>query len=130
MKLLLDTHIWIWSQVSPEKLVRKVRRSLEDRTNEVWLSPISIWELMLLVEKGRMVLECSLGEWIAKAIMPLKEAPLTAEIVLEMGRFSLPHGDPADRFLVATARSLGLTLITTDKRLLASNLVPVLANVR
>jgi PIN domain nuclease of toxin-antitoxin system len=116
--------------VSPEKLVRKVRRSLEDRTNEVWLSPISIWELMLLVEKGRMVLECSLGEWIAKAIMPLKEAPLTAEIVLEMGRFSLPHGDPADRFLVATARSLGLTLITTDKRLLASNLVPVLANVR
>jgi len=130
LKLLLDTHIWIWSQVSPEKLVRKVRRSLEDRTNEVWLSPISIWELMLLVEKGRMVLECSLGEWIAKAIMPLKEAPLTAEIVLEMGRFSLPHGDPADRFLVATARSLGLTLITTDKRLLASNLVPVLANVR
>jgi PIN domain nuclease of toxin-antitoxin system len=130
LKLLLDTHIWIWSQVSPEKLGRKVRRSLEDRRNEVWLSPISIWELMLLVEKGRVVLEGSVGEWVARAIMPLKEAPLTAEIVLETGRFTLPHGDPADRFLVATARSLGLTLVTTDKLLLASKLVPVLPNVR
>jgi len=114
--------------VSPERLAKRVRRSLENARNEVWLSPISIWELTLLVEKHLMVLDCSVAEWVAKAALPLKEAPLTAEIVLETGRFSLPHHDPADRFLVATARSLGLTLVTADSRLLASKSVSVLPN--
>ena len=128
MKLLLDTHIWIWSQVTPEKLSARVRRALENKANEIWLSPVSIWELVLLVEKRRMALGCDVGEWITKAAAPLREAPLTAQIVLETARFSLPHPDPADRFLVATARGLGLTLVTSDTRLLASKAVPVLPN--
>ena len=114
--------------MSPERLVKRVRRSLENSGNEVWLSPISIWELILLVEKRRMALDRSLADWVTKATSPLKEAPLTAEIVLETGRFSLPQGDPADRFLVATARSLGLTLVTADRRLLASKSVSLLPN--
>ena len=128
MKLLLDTHIWIWSQVTPEKLSARVRRALENKANEIWLSPVSIWELVLLVEKRRMALGCDVGEWMTKAAAPLREAPLTAQIVLETARFTLPHPDPADRFLVATARSLGLTLVTSDTRLLASKAVPVLPN--
>lgn len=128
MRLLLDTHVWIWSQVAPEKLSARVRRALENHANEVWLSPISIWELVLLVEKRRMALGGDIVEWITKAVAPLKEAPLTAEIVLETARFNLPHPDPADRFLVATARSLGLTLVTSDVRLLASHAVPTLPN--
>ena len=114
--------------MSPERLVKRVRRSLQNARNEVWLSPISIWELILLVEKRRMILNGSVVEWVTKAASPLKEAPLTAEIVLETGRFSLPHGDPADRFLVATARSLQLTLVTADRRLLASKVVSILPN--
>ena len=101
---------------------------MENETNEVWLSPVSVWELLLLVEKRRMALGGDVAEWIRKAAAPLKEAPLTAEIVLETARFSLPHPDPADRFLVATARSLGLTLVTSDVRLLASHAVPTLPN--
>jgi PIN domain nuclease of toxin-antitoxin system len=128
LKLLLDTHIWIWSQVAPEKLSARVRRALENEANEVWLSPVSIWELVLLVEKRRMALGGDVSEWVTKAAAPLKEAPLTAEIVLETTRFNLPHPDPADRFLVATARSLGLTLVTSDARLLASKAVPTLPN--
>ena len=128
MRLLLYTHVWIWSQVAPEKLSARVRRALENHANEVWLSPISIWELVLLVEKRRMALGGDIVEWITKAVAPLKEAPLTAEIVLETARFNLPHPDPADRFLVATARSLGLTLVTSDVRLLASHAVPTLPN--
>jgi PIN domain nuclease of toxin-antitoxin system len=128
LKLLLDTHIWIWSQLSPERLVKRVRRLLDNAGNEVWLSPISIWELILLVEKRRMILDCSVAEWVTRAASPLKEAPLTPEIVLETGRFSLPHADPADRFLVATARSLQLTLVTADSRLLASKSVSALPN--
>jgi PIN domain nuclease of toxin-antitoxin system len=128
LKLLLDTHIWIWSQVTPEKLSARVRRALENEANEIWFSPVSIWELVLLVEKRRMALGCDVGEWVTKAVAPLREAPLTAQIVLETARFRLPHPDPADRFLVATARSLGLTLVTSDARLLASKAVPVLPN--
>jgi PIN domain nuclease of toxin-antitoxin system len=128
LKLLLDTHIWIWSQVAPEKLSARVRRALENEANEVWISPVSIWELILLVEKRRLALHGDVVEWITKAVAPLKEAPLTTEIVLETPRFSLPYPDPADRFLVATARSLGLTLVTSDGRLLASKAVPTLPN--
>ena len=128
MKLLLDTHVWIWSQVAPEKLSARVRRALENEANEVWLSPVSIWELVLLVEKRRMTLDGDVVEWTTKAAAPLKEAPLTAEIVLETARFNLPHPDPADRFLVATARYLGLTLVTSDARLLASKAVHTLPN--
>ena len=128
MKLLLDTHIWIWSQLTPEKLSPRVRRALVNTANEVWLSPVSIWELVLLVEKRRMALSCAVEEWVTKAAAPLKEAPLTAQIVLETVRFSLPHPDPADRFLVATARNLGLTLVTSDSRLLESKAVSLLAN--
>ena len=82
----------------------------------------------MLVEKRRMALDGDVVEWITKAVAPLKEAPLTAEIILETARFTLPRPDPADRFLVATARSLGLTLVTSDARLLASKAVPTLPN--
>ncbi|HEV2178080.1 MAG TPA: type II toxin-antitoxin system VapC family toxin [Terriglobia bacterium] len=128
LKLLLDTHIWIWTQLSTDKLSARVRRALENQANEVWLSPVSIWELVLLVEKRRVALDREVREWATSAASMLKEAPLTSEIVLETARFSLPHDDPADRLLVATARSLGLTLVTSDARLLASKTVPVLPN--
>jgi len=75
-----------------------------------------------------MVLGCGLADWVTKATSPLKEAPLTAEIVLETGRFSLPQSDPADRFLVATARYLELALVTVDRRLLTSKSVSILPN--
>jgi PIN domain nuclease of toxin-antitoxin system len=128
VKLLLDTHIWIWSQAAPDKLSARVRRALQKEENEVWLSPVSIWELILLVEKRRLALEGDLIGWVRKATAPLKEAPLTSDIVAETTRFRLPHSDPADRFLVATARSLGLTLVTADTQLLASEAVLTLAN--
>jgi hypothetical protein len=57
-----------------------------------------------------MAVDGDLVDWIRKGAAPLKEAPLTAEVVLDTARFSLPYPDPADRFLVATARYLGLTL--------------------
>lgn len=52
MKLLLDTHIWLWSLLEPERLGPEVRRAFEGSGNELWLSPISIWETLMLVERG------------------------------------------------------------------------------
>ena len=54
MKVLLDTHIWIWSQVEPERLSKRLSRLLAAGDTELWLSPISIWELLLLAERRRV----------------------------------------------------------------------------
>jgi len=101
------------AQLAPDKLSTRVTRALKNEANEEWLSAVSIWELVLLVEKGRVVLDRDVGEWVATSAWLLKEASLTFEIVLESARVSLPHDDPADCLLVATARSLGLTLVTS-----------------
>ncbi len=130
MRVLLDTHIWLWSRLQPERLTGTVAATLENPENEVWLSPISIWELALLVERGRVVLDRGVGAWVGKAMqaVPLHEAVLTHEVALESRRVDLPHRDPADRFLAATARVFDLTLITADERLIGAPGLSVLAN--
>lgn len=130
MKLLLDTHIWIWSVLAPEKLGPQVTKALESEGNELWLSPISVWELMVLLEKRRLVLAIGADDWIRQSInnASLREAPVTLEVAIEMGKIRLPHRDPADKFLLATARVFELTLVTEDERLLKSKQVSVLSN--
>jgi PIN domain nuclease of toxin-antitoxin system len=130
MKLLLDTHIWVWSNLEPERLSARVRRQLADRENELWLSPVSLWELSLLAAKGRIDLNEEITAWVRRAltVAPLREAPLTHEIALETTKLRLPHRDPADYFLGATARVLDLTLVTADERLIRARQFHVLAN--
>jgi PIN domain nuclease of toxin-antitoxin system len=130
MRYLLDTHIWVWSLLAPEHLTRRVVRALENRESELWLSPISTWELLVLVRKGRVRLNKDVEDWIDEAMsaVPLREAPLTHEVALETNRIELPHRDPADAFLAATARVFDLTLITSDDRLIRTKDVSVLAN--
>ncbi len=118
MKLLLDTHIWLWSVLEPSRIGRRLRQQLSDVGNEVWLSPVSTWEALLLHSKGRIRIHGDVAEWLARATAPFREAPLTHEIVFAAYQLPLPHRDPADRFLAATARELELTLVTADKRLL------------
>jgi len=128
LRLLLDTHIWLWSLHDPQKLGKRVQRELRDPENERWLSPISTWEALLLHAKGRIRLPDDLTSWVARATAPLQEAPLTHEIALAAQRVQLPHQDPADRFLAATAQVLHLTLVTADARLLGLGEIPTLAN--
>jgi PIN domain nuclease of toxin-antitoxin system len=128
MKLLLDTHIWLWSLAEPAKLARRVRSELQDPDNQLWLSPVSTWEALLLNAKGRIRLHGDLAHWLARATARMREAPLTHEIVLAALQLPLPHPDPADRFLAATASVLGLTLVTADERLLGLGDIATLAN--
>ena len=128
MKLLLDTHIWLWSLREPRRLSTAVRRELEDEKNELWLSPVSTWEALLLTVKGRIRLHGSAREWLLDATAHFREAPLTHEIVLAAQELNLAHRDPADRFLAATAGTLGLTLVTADDRLLGLGEISTLAN--
>lgn len=130
MKLLLDTHIWLWSLLDPEKLSLTVREAILEAANELWLSPISLWEVILLCERGRLDLDLPVDKWIEEALRnaPMTEAPLTHRIVRQVWRIQLPHRDPADRFLAATAKALDLTLVTADERLIDCAGIRVLAN--
>lgn len=130
MKLLLDTHIWIWNDVQPWKLSSEVIREITSAENELWVSPVSIWELIVLLEKKRVKLEQDVGRWVEESArdLQLKEAPVTLEVAKEMRFTMLGHRDPADRFLVATAKVYGLTLVTADERLLSVPGIQVLPN--
>jgi PIN domain nuclease of toxin-antitoxin system len=128
LRLLLDTHIWLWSLQSRERLGKRVERELRDSNNEVWLSPISTWEVLLLNAKGRIHLHSNLEEWVARATAPFREAPLTHQIASAARRLSISSEDPADRFLAATAQVLGLTLVTADAMLLGLGDIATLAN--
>ena len=128
MKLLLDTHIWIWSISEPGKLSRRVAREIEDQGNEVWLSPVSIWEALILYSKRRIQFEGTANDWVAKSTYRFREAPLTTEIALAAYQLPLENADPADRFLAATAEIVGLTLVTADNRLLGLGTIATLAN--
>ena len=130
MKLLLDTHIWWWSLAEPERLTRRVANELRNSANELWLSPISTWELLLLAEKQRVRMPTEPILWIRAALSkaPFREALINHEIAIESRRVSLQHADPADRILAATAIVYNLTLVTADQRLLRGKGFPVLAN--
>ena len=128
MRLLLDTHVWLWSLREPQRLSRRIARELDDPSNELWLSPVSAWEALLLKAKGRIQVPGDVAEWLALATQNLREAPLTHEIALAAHRLPSSQQDPADRFLAATAQVLDLILVTADVRLLGLGDIKTLAN--
>jgi PIN domain nuclease of toxin-antitoxin system len=127
LKLLLDTHIWLWGLQESNRLGPRTLSNLRDSANEIWLSPISTWEALLLHSKGKIHLKADLAEWVAESTEGIREAPLTHEIALVAQQLPL-HGDPADRFLAATAKVLDLTLVTADERLLGFGNIRTMAN--
>lgn len=117
---LLDTHVWLWSLLEPERLRKKMRALLTASGSTLWLSPISVWETTLLAERGTLELDTDTRSWIqdAIAVSGIGEAPLNREVVLQSRELKLKHDDLADRFIVATASVYQFTLVTADERLL------------
>ncbi len=130
MRLLLDTHIWIWSLLTPHKLGRRVARELALLRNEIWLSPVSVWEVLLATENGRIKIPEGPHRFFETVIAErgYRQAALTHEVAFESRRLALSTEDPADRFLAATAKVYDLTLVTADERLLGLREINVLSN--
>ena len=130
-RFLLDTHIWLWGALEPHKLTSEVHQILADPESVRCLSPISLWELAVLVEKKRISLKEDYAKWVERSVndLELNEVPLQWKVVYEMS-FILPnHRDPADRFLAATAIAYDLILVTADQKLMSVPGLKVLANV-
>jgi PIN domain nuclease of toxin-antitoxin system len=130
VKLLLDTHIWLWSVIDPSRLTSRVAKTLADPKNELWLSSISVWELTVLHRKQRLKMPPDVPAWVAKSMEDLKltEAPLTVEVALAVPSISFSHADPADQLLAASAKVFDLTLVTGDEHLIHVPGIRVLAN--
>jgi PIN domain nuclease of toxin-antitoxin system len=120
VKLLLDTHIWIWSHLEPDRLAPAVADALRSPENELFLSPMSVWEFLLLAERGRIRVDGDPGVWVETAWSraPIQEAPLTRAVARRSRLVRVATQDPADRFIAATAEVFELTLVTDDRHLL------------
>jgi|SRR5579862_4074250 len=130
MKLLLDTHIWLWSSIAPKRLSRRVSSALFKSTNELWLSPFSTWEILSLCQKGRLTLHADPVQWIQTALtnVPMREATFTQEVAQATRGITLSHRDPVDILLAASAKVYGLILVTADELLLSGSGFATLAN--
>jgi PIN domain nuclease of toxin-antitoxin system len=130
LNLLLDTHIFLWALLEPNRLSLNVKSELENSSNELWLSPLTTWEVLMLSEKGKITLSPDPLSWIRQAYkhIPFQEARLNHEVAIQSRQLSLSHKDPVDRFLCATALTYDLTLVTADTRLLESQEYATLSN--
>lgn len=126
--VLLDTHAWIWWMDRDPRLGRAALDSLD--ASLAWdrplLSDISLWEVATLVERGRLSFSIGLRDWLDAAAHPrtVRVVPITSDVAAAVAALpSTFHRDPADRVIVATARVLGVPLLTFDKLILQSRLV-------
>lgn len=131
MTLLLDTHILLWWLEGGGRLSAAQRRAL-DRISPAapaLLSEISLWEVAVLHELGRIRLSRPLAEWLRMASAPPLVQTCRIDAAVAAETTALPptfHRDPADRIIVATARVHGASLVTSDGRIAASGAVSCL----
>jgi PIN domain nuclease of toxin-antitoxin system len=121
--IVLDTHVWLWWVAAPERLSRTAQAEI-DEADEIGISAISAWEIAMLANRGRIALDRPTERWVRAA---LDVDPRTTELALTartaaraaaLAGDGLP-GDPADRFIYATARALDARLVTRDARMRA-----------
>jgi PIN domain nuclease of toxin-antitoxin system len=130
VNILLDTHIWLWAFLEKERIKSRLADALEDPANRLFLSSVSVWEAMMLIQNGSIEVATGPDIWIRQALAKdfVAETPLTHEVALNSRLIELPHKDPADRFIAATALVQGFTLATADKHLLKCKSIRTLPN--
>lgn len=129
---LLDTHVWIWWMLGDRRLAPRERAVLDGlpRDSRPVLCDISIWEVAMLVQLGRLHLEDDLDDWLRIAVAPatVEVRGITPAVAVAMNRLPATfHQDPADRLIVAAARAYGLPVATHDQRIRRSRVVSLWA---
>lgn len=121
MPWLLDTHVWVWSQLEPERLGFSTTGILQDSTEVLYVATVSSLEIARLVSWGHLELCVGVAEWLDAALCEISGVTIELTHSIALAAYALPgafHRDPADRILVATARTHDLVLITADQRIL------------
>ena len=118
MKLLLDTHIFIWWADQPEKLSPDALSALEDEANELLLSVASVWEMQIKIQLGKLKLSLPLKELLKnqQETNDLTVSPVALTHVLALDALPFHHKDPFDRLLIAQSIVEELTIVTADSQ--------------
>jgi PIN domain nuclease of toxin-antitoxin system len=118
MKLLLDTHIFIWWADQPEKLSPAALSALEDEANELLLSVASVWEMQIKIQLGKLKLSLPLKELVKtqQQTNDITISPVELTHVLALDALPFHHKDPFDRLLIAQSIEEDLTLVTADSQ--------------
>ena len=119
--IVLDTHIWIWWVDGNQRLTKANQQWIQQYQSQgLGVSIISCWEVAKLVENNKLVLSCSVSEWLndALAYPGVQLLDLTLPIVVESTQLVGFHRDPADQIIVATARIYNCPLLTVDDKIL------------
>lgn len=117
MRLLVDTHCWLWQLLSPVRLNAEAADLLSDPENEVFLSVASMWEIVIKHELGKLALPDPPARYIPERLGSLGYRTLSIEPAhaLHVGTLPAHHKDPFDRILVAQAQVEGMTIVTADR---------------
>ena len=121
--IVLDTHVWIWFVSDPAQISPQANETIESamNKNEILISSISTWEIALLVQKNRLKLTTDVVDWVSHSekLPFISFLPIDNSIALKSAHLPQPfHEDPADPFIVATAREERATILTKDPRIL------------
>lgn len=121
MRVLLDTHVWLWLQTSPERLSERSLDLLADPANELLLSAASAWEIAVKVGLGKLSLPAAPADYVPRRLATSGTTALPVELRHALHVATLPrhHRDPFDRLLVAQAQVEGMPLMTADPQLSA-----------
>jgi PIN domain nuclease of toxin-antitoxin system len=115
MKLLLDTHAFIWWDSDPVQLSAPALAALRDPANEVWLSVASVWEMVIKAQLGKLTLRLPLADIVRQQqANGLRILPMTLEHALGVERLPAIHKDPFDRMLIAQTNVEGAELVSAD----------------
>jgi PIN domain nuclease of toxin-antitoxin system len=116
VKLLLDTHTFIWWDSEPEKLSEPVLDLCQDQANEVLLSVVSVWEMQIKLQLGKLKLGFPLAEIVEgqRLTNNIQILPLVLAHVLALEHLPTVHKDPFDRLLIAQANQEGAILLSSD----------------
>ena len=121
MRLLLDTHVWLWWNTEPERLSPAVLKQVADPRNEVFLSAASIWEMAIKRGLGKLPIPEAVAAYVTRRLAAdnVESLSVSAEHAAAVESLDRLHNDPFDRLLIVQARHEGLRLLTTDEKVLA-----------
>jgi len=119
MRYLLDTHVLIWFDSSPEKLSKKVLDVLLNEKNELYISHVSLWEMQIKSQLGKLTLDSSLKDLVSsqQSINGLEMLNIQAVHIYALDTLALYHRDPFDRLLIAQSMIEKMVLLTADEKI-------------
>lgn len=119
MKLLLDTHYLLWLFIEPEKIPEKARAALLSSENEVYYSPVSLWEIAIKFSIGKLTLRGVTPEEFYQEVENsfLLCRPISSRLLISSYRLPREHKDPFDRFIVWQAIQEEMTLLSVDEKM-------------